>query len=56
MHYVYILRSENEAGRFYVGETSDLRERLSKRSSRITPPALHPSTKSPKSDYYPDLG
>lgn len=28
MHYVYILRSETFVGRFYTGETSDLRQRL----------------------------
>ena len=28
MHYVYILESETFAGRFYTGETSDLRQRL----------------------------
>lgn len=30
MHYVYILQSEAEAGRFYVGFTADLKARLSK--------------------------
>ena len=28
MHYVYILESESHPGRFYVGETSDLRARM----------------------------
>lgn len=28
MHYVYILESESHPGRYYVGETADLRERL----------------------------
>ena len=28
MHYVYVLRSERESDRFYVGLTADLRKRL----------------------------
>ena len=28
MYYVYVLRSENEADRFYLGSTKDLKQRL----------------------------
>jgi putative endonuclease len=33
MHYVYILASEAEARRFYVGRTTDLRQRLEDHNS-----------------------
>lgn len=33
MHYVYILASEAEAGRFYVGHTTDLGQRLEDHNS-----------------------
>jgi predicted GIY-YIG superfamily endonuclease len=33
MHYVYILESLSEVGRFYVGCTSDVRARLEKHNS-----------------------
>ena len=28
MYYVYVLQSENDSGRFYLGSTKDLRRRL----------------------------
>jgi putative endonuclease len=33
MHYVYILESEAELGRFYVGLTGDLRARIKKHNN-----------------------
>jgi putative endonuclease len=37
MTYVYILRSVNDAERFYVGITGDLRSRLKKHNSGAVP-------------------
>ena len=37
MIYVYILRSLEHAGRFYVGVTADLRSRLRKHNAREVP-------------------
>jgi len=36
-HYVYILESESEADRFYVGATQDLKARLAKHNSGEVP-------------------
>jgi predicted GIY-YIG superfamily endonuclease len=36
-HYVYILQSEKEDGRFYVGSTQDLGARLRKHNSGSVP-------------------
>lgn len=37
MHYVYLLRSESDPGRTYIGETQDLKARLRKHNEGGSP-------------------
>jgi predicted GIY-YIG superfamily endonuclease len=37
IHYVYILHSQGDAGRYYVGVTADLRDRLKRHNAGEVP-------------------